>query len=65
MQPRNPNLDWMRKVLADLESSRSDPRIAELMVGLTQPSPSIAADVEANSESVVGMSVPALRRAKR
>jgi hypothetical protein len=65
MTSRNPNLDWMRKVLADLESSRSDPRIAELMVGLTQPSPSIAADVEANSEIVVGVSAPAFRRSNR
>jgi hypothetical protein len=61
MKPRNPNLDWMRKVLADLESSRSDPRIAELMVGLTQPSPSIAADVEASSEGFEGV----FRRSKR
>ena len=65
MASRNPNLDWMRKVLADLESSRSDPRIADLMAGLTQPSPSIAADVEASPESFDGASVPAFRRSKR
>jgi hypothetical protein len=52
MKPRNPNLDWMRKVLADLEDSRSDPRIAELMANMTEPSPNIAADLESNSEAL-------------
>jgi hypothetical protein len=47
MKSRNPNLDWMRNILADLERSRSDPRIAALMAGFNEPSPNIAADGEA------------------
>jgi len=51
MKQRKANLEWMRKLLADLEESRSDPRIADLMMeGLTEPSPSIAAQVEPNLE---------------
>jgi hypothetical protein len=46
MKSRNPNLDWMRKILADLERSRSDPQIAALMAGLNEPSPKFGADVE-------------------
>jgi hypothetical protein len=65
MKPRNPSLDWMRKVLADLEGSQGDPRIAELMVGLTQPSPSIAADVEPSSEVLGFPGAAPSRRAKR
>jgi hypothetical protein len=49
MKSRNPNLDWMRKVLADLERSSSDPQVAALMAGFNEPSPNIAADVEAES----------------
>jgi hypothetical protein len=48
MKSRNPNLDWMRKILADLERSRSDPQIAALMTGLNEPSPDIA-DAEPES----------------
>jgi hypothetical protein len=68
MKSRNPNLDWMRKVLADLEDSRSDPRIAELMADLGQPSPNIAADIESNSEIrgfSANASAHAFRPAKR
>jgi hypothetical protein len=31
MKPRHPNLEWIKKVLADLESDRGDPQIAALM----------------------------------
>jgi hypothetical protein len=67
MKSRNPNLDWMRKVLADLEGSRSDPRIADLMADLTQPSPNIAADLEPETATLEGFqgdgtSVQPLRR---
>jgi hypothetical protein len=31
MKPRHPNLEWIKKVLADLERNRGDPRIAALM----------------------------------
>ena len=31
MKPRHPNLEWIKKVLADLERSRGDPQIAALM----------------------------------
>ena len=48
MKSRNPNLDWMRKILADLERSRSDPQIAALMTGLNEASPDIA-DAEPES----------------
>jgi hypothetical protein len=31
MKPRHPNLEWIKKVLADLERNRGDPQIAALM----------------------------------
>jgi hypothetical protein len=31
MKPRHPNLEWIEKVLADLERSRGDPQIAAIM----------------------------------
>lgn len=31
MELRNPDVEWMRKILADLERSRNDPQIAALM----------------------------------
>jgi hypothetical protein len=31
MKPRHPNLEWMKKVLADLECDRGNPQIAALM----------------------------------
>jgi hypothetical protein len=31
MKSRHPNLEWMKKVLADLECHRGDPQIAALM----------------------------------
>jgi hypothetical protein len=31
MKPRHPNLEWIKKVLADLECDRGDPQIAALM----------------------------------
>jgi hypothetical protein len=31
MKPRRPNLEWIKKVLDDLERSRGDPQIAALM----------------------------------
>jgi hypothetical protein len=31
MKPRHPNLEWIKKVLADLECNRGDPQIAALM----------------------------------
>jgi len=70
MKPRNSNLDWMRKILADLEESRGDPRIAELMAGLTQSSPGIAVEAEPSSWAILGSpadapATHASRRTKR
>jgi len=31
MKPRHPNVEWIKKVLADLERNRCDPQIAALM----------------------------------
>jgi hypothetical protein len=31
MKPRQPNLEWIRKVLADLEHDRGNPQIAAAM----------------------------------
>jgi len=31
MKSRHPNLEWIKKVLADLESNRADPQIAAIM----------------------------------
>jgi hypothetical protein len=31
MKPRHPNLEWIKKVLADLERDRGNPLIAALM----------------------------------
>jgi hypothetical protein len=31
MKPRHPNLEWIKKVLADLERNRGDPQIAAIM----------------------------------
>jgi hypothetical protein len=31
MQVRKPDIEWMRKILADIERSRGDPQIAALM----------------------------------
>jgi hypothetical protein len=31
MKPSHPNLEWIKKVLADLERNRGDPRIAAVM----------------------------------
>jgi hypothetical protein len=31
MKPRQPNLEWMRNLLADLEDDRSDPQIAAIL----------------------------------
>lgn len=31
MKPRHPNVEWIKKVLADLERDRSNPQIAALM----------------------------------
>jgi hypothetical protein len=31
MKSRQPNLEWMKKVLADLERNRCDPQIAAVM----------------------------------
>jgi hypothetical protein len=39
MKPRSPNLEWMRKLLADLESDRSDPQIALLLADPVVPPP--------------------------
>ena len=33
MKPRHPNLEWMKKILADLECDRGNPQIAALMDG--------------------------------
>jgi hypothetical protein len=38
MKPRHPNLEWIKKVLADLESNRADPQIAALMGDLAETS---------------------------
>ena len=31
MKPRDPNVEWVKKILADIERYRSDPQIAALM----------------------------------
>ena len=31
MKPRHPNVEWIKKVLADLERDRGDPQIAAIM----------------------------------
>jgi hypothetical protein len=31
MKPRHPNVEWIKKVLADLERDRGNPQIAALM----------------------------------
>jgi hypothetical protein len=31
MKPRHPNVEWIKKVLADLERDRGDPQIAAVM----------------------------------
>jgi hypothetical protein len=31
MKSRHPNVEWIKKVLADLESNRGDPQIAALI----------------------------------
>jgi hypothetical protein len=31
MKPRHPNVEWIKKVLADLERDRSNPQIVALM----------------------------------
>jgi hypothetical protein len=31
MKPRHPNVEWIKKVLADLERERGNPQIAALM----------------------------------
>jgi hypothetical protein len=31
MELRNPDVEWMKKLLADIERSRGDPQIAALM----------------------------------
>ena len=31
MKPRHPNLEWIKKVLADIERDRGDPQIAALI----------------------------------
>jgi hypothetical protein len=38
MKPRHPNVDWIKKVLADLEPHRDDPRIAPFLSDLAEPS---------------------------
>jgi hypothetical protein len=58
MKPRHPNLEWMRKVLADLERDRGNPQIAALMdrqIGDHQAS----ALAEASSPSVRGVETSA------
>jgi hypothetical protein len=42
MKPRHPNLDWMKKVLADLERYRGDPQVAALMGDLVDNSEPVA-----------------------
>jgi hypothetical protein len=66
MKPRKANLDWMRRLLADLEGSRSDPRIADLMEGRSGPSPSVATNVELDLD-IVGCSdeAPSPRASRR
>jgi hypothetical protein len=38
MKQRHPNLEWMKKILADLERHRGDPQIAALMGDLVETS---------------------------
>ena len=45
MKPRHPNVEWIKKVLADLERDRGNPQIAALMdrgmddLAVTAPGP--------------------------
>ena len=45
MKPRHPNVEWIKKVLADLERDRGNPQIAALMdrglddLAVTAPEP--------------------------
>jgi hypothetical protein len=38
MKPRHPNVEWIKKVLADIEQHRGDLRIAALMGDVTEGS---------------------------
>jgi hypothetical protein len=45
MKPRRPDLEWMRKLLADLERDRLDPAIAAALDSAAlcpQPAPKLA-----------------------
>ena len=50
MKQRHPNLEWIKKVLADLERNRGDPQIAAIMDrqmgGLVEISPEPMRGVE-------------------
>ncbi|HEY6258930.1 MAG TPA: hypothetical protein VIY51_24400 [Xanthobacteraceae bacterium] len=37
MKPHDPDLEWIKKILADLERNRNDPQIAALMGAATSP----------------------------
>jgi hypothetical protein len=62
MKSRNPNLDWMRKILADLESSRADPQIAALMAGLTEPGAETMRDIETAPDGFGGVASNPLKQ---
>ena len=49
MKQRHPNLEWIKKVLADLERNQDDPQIAALM------NRQVGELVEASSEPVRGV----------
>ena len=47
MKPRDLDLEWIKKILADLERHRSDPQIAALMGDLVDTSPEHEAETAA------------------
>lgn len=65
MKPRHPNLEWIRKVLADFECNRGDPQIAALMDGqmgdLLETSPEAGCGV-APAQAPLGKSSSGPRR---
>ena len=63
MKPRHPDVEWIKKVLADIESDRGDPQIAALidrhMGGRVEISSQPARGLEAAQEPFGELSSPA------
>jgi len=63
MKPRHPNVEWIKKVLADIESDRGDPQIAALidrhMGGRVEISSQPARGLEAAQDPFGALSSPA------